>query len=170
MIPNSLFYKITKTISDLFIPFPNPHYDSMKTKKRKKIDKQKHLICPSHHQKMQRHSRHYWEPRQQKDSFFFFFSGGQVGLKTEVQDNNLAGWEFTLLMLIGDLRPENLFTTTHRQSRDRNNPPLRAAIYKQHSPSRLTFSSVKCSVVRAFNRKHDVNLEASFLQTAMFSS
>lgn len=77
--------------------------------------------------KMQRHSRHYWEPRQQRDSFFLFFSGGQVGLRLK---------QFTLLMLIGDLRPENLFTTTHRQSRDRNDPhsPLRAAIYKQHSP------------------------------------
>lgn len=33
-IPNSLFYKITKEISDVFIPFPNPHYDSMKTKQK----------------------------------------------------------------------------------------------------------------------------------------
>lgn len=59
-----------KKISEVFIPFPNPHYDSMKTKP-------KHLIRPSHHQNMQRHSRHYLEPRQQ--GMPLFFSGGHVG-------------------------------------------------------------------------------------------
>lgn len=95
MNPTSLFYKITKTISDFLIPFPNPHYDSMKTKKKKKtknkIDKQKHLICPSHLQKC-RDIQGIIGNQDSKGIPFSFLQRGPSRVETEAIHSFNADW------------------------------------------------------------------------------
>lgn len=114
-IPNSLFYKITKEISDVFIPFPNPHYDSMKTKQKQwKKNKTKTFNTPFPSSKYAETFKALFGTKTAREASFL--SRGPCGVETEVWDDGSAGWE-PLLMLIWDQRslPENLFTITDSQ-------------------------------------------------------